>query len=62
METVSIEGWIAIVGIGVAIVIGVAQYFKNNSSKSSTVNINQSSGSFSKGKQKASIKIDQSGK
>lgn len=51
--------WIAIVSVVVALVIGIIQILKKNNAKSGSVNVNQSSGSFSKSDQKVSIKFKQ---
>ncbi|MGL4355633.1 MAG: hypothetical protein ACRCTP_17505 [Aeromonas popoffii] len=61
--TLSVGEWIAVVGIGLATIIGIVQLVKSQAAKSSgAININQTSGHFSKGKQTIKIKTDQSGK
>ncbi|MDE3273082.1 hypothetical protein [Pseudoalteromonas sp. G4] len=59
MTSLSTGEWIAIVGIVVAVLIGLIQILRNNASKSGKFNINQSSGAFSKGKQKIDVKVEQ---
>jgi len=54
--------WIAIVGIALAVLIGVIQILRSNAAKSAKVNINQSSGAFSKGDQKIDLKVGQNDK
>lgn len=56
MINLSTGEWIAIVGIGIATIIGLIQILRNKGSN--TFNINQKSGMFSKGKQKISVKVN----
>lgn len=61
--TLSVGEWIAVVGIVLATIIGMIQIIKSQTAKSSgSININQTSGPFSKGKQTIKIKTDQSEK
>ncbi|PKF62806.1 hypothetical protein CW745_05130 [Psychromonas sp. psych-6C06] len=62
MSDLSTGEWIAIIGIVVAILIGLIQIFRINASKSAKFNINQTSGTFSKGDQKIDLKVDQNDK
>jgi len=52
--------WIAIIGVGVAIIFGILQFFNKTpkSTKKNKFNISQKSGNFSKGDQKQSVRID----
>jgi F0F1-type ATP synthase assembly protein I len=54
--------WIAIIGILVALILGLIQIVKKSNTKSSALHINQKSGSFSKSKQHINVKFDQSEK
>jgi len=54
--------WIAIIGIVFAVLIGLFQIIRSNASKSGKININQSSGAFSKGKQSVDLKVEQNDK
>ncbi|MGL1958320.1 MAG: hypothetical protein OCD00_13490 [Colwellia sp.] len=54
--------WIAIISIVVALIIGLVQIVKKNNAKSAVLNINQTSGLFSKSKQNINVKFDQSDK
>jgi len=62
MNNLSTGEWIAIVGITVAVIIGLIQILKNNASKSGKINPHQSQGAFSKGKQSIEIKVEQNDK
>jgi D-arabinose 1-dehydrogenase-like Zn-dependent alcohol dehydrogenase len=56
MINLSTGEWIAVVGIGIATIISLIQILRNKGSD--TLNINQKSGFFSKGKQKVNVKVD----
>lgn len=62
MNELSTGEWIAIIGVVVAILFGLIQVLKTNATKSGRLNVNQTSGSFSKGNQKIDIKVEQNDK
>jgi hypothetical protein len=62
VSNLSMGEWVAIVGIALAVLIGVIQILRNNAAKSGKVNISQSSGAFSKGDQKIDLKVEQNDK
>ena len=62
MTNLTTGEWIAIIGIVVAVLIGLIQILRSNASKSGKINLNQSSGAFSKGKQNVTLKVEQNDK
>jgi len=62
MNELSTGEWVAIIGVVVAVLFGFIQVLKSNAAKSGKLNVNQSSGSFSKGNQKIDIKVEQNDK
>jgi hypothetical protein len=52
-----ISEWIAVIGIVLATIIGVLALLRSNRSKSTVVNVDQSSGHFSKTNQSTKIKV-----
>lgn len=50
--------WIGILGIIVAIVLGLMQMLKKDSKSKNKINISQKSGDSSKGDQKQSVKVN----
>lgn len=58
MKDLSTSEWLTIVGIVVAVFIGLFQLIKSNKSKTQKLNITQSSGTFSKGTQNINLKVD----
>ncbi len=62
MINLSTGEWIAIIGIVVAILIGLIQIIRSNALKSIKISINQSSGTFSKGKQNVNLKVEKNDK
>ena len=62
MYNLSTGEWIAIIGIVVALLIGLIQILRSNASKSAKLNVNQTSGAFSKGDQKIDLKVEQNDK
>ncbi len=62
MNELSTGEWVAIIGVVVTALIGFIQVLKTNAAKSGKLNVNQSSGAFSKGNQKIDIKVEQNEK
>ncbi len=62
MTNLSTGEWIAIVGILVAALVGLIQILRSNASKSGKINVSQTTGAFSKGKQKVKLKVEQNDK
>jgi hypothetical protein len=62
MNDLSTGEWIAIIGVVVAVLFGFIQVLKSNAAKSGKLDVNQSSGPFSKGNQKIDIKVEQNDK
>jgi hypothetical protein len=62
MNQLSTGEWIGIIGVVVAALFGFIQFLRSNAAKSAKLNVNQSSGFFSKGNQKIDIKVEQNDK
>ncbi len=62
MVNLSTAEWIAIIGIIVAALFGLLQVLRNNAAKSGKINVSQSSGAFSKGKQEIKMDVKQNDK
>lgn len=56
--SLSTSDWIAIIGIILATVIGLITWLKRDDGKSNEIQVKQSSGAFSKAKQKQNININ----
>lgn len=62
VSNLSTSEWITIVGIVITFAIGTIQLFRKSNAKSGSININQSSGTLSKGSQKMDLKVNQNDK
>lgn len=62
LSQLTTSDWIGIIGIVVALIIGVIQILKNSDQKNNAININQKAGALSKSKQKISIETDKDSK
>ena len=54
----STSEWLAIIGIAIAIIFGIAGILKKDSSSKNNINVSQNSAPLSKGKQKQNVRIN----